>query len=267
MSPAPPVESEVPLRSVELTEPALNVAREALGAELGGPAQIGEYLGAVAEDEVAVTASFVATEKGYVGWRWSVTLAVLDPDAPTVSEVVLLPGSEALVAPVWVPWSERVRPEDLGVGDLLPTAPNDPRLVPAYLQSDDPAVEAVAAEVGLGRVRVMSRDGRIDLAESWYEGPFGPSSETAQHAPAHCHSCGFYLPLAGSLGVEFGACGNEKSPAQGRVVDVEFGCGAHSEVLLDMPMRSAAADSVIDELMLEVHPREEPADLAPADEP
>ena len=56
----------------------------------------------------------------------------------TVSEVVLLPGPEALVAPEWVPWQQRIQAGDLGVGDLMPTEAGDPRLVPGYLESDDP---------------------------------------------------------------------------------------------------------------------------------
>ena len=43
-----------------------------------------------------------------------------------------------------------------------------------------------------------------------------------------CRDCGFYLPLAGSLGSMFGVCANEIS-ADGHVVDSEYGCGAHSD--------------------------------------
>ena len=150
--------------------------------------------------------------------------------------MVLLPGEHALLAPDWVPWGERIRPGDLGVGDLLPAAPDDARLVPAYLLSDDPAVEEVATELGLGRVRVMSREGRLDVAEEWHEGQFGPADDMATAAPAHCLSCAFLLPLAGSLGALFGACGNSYGPAAGRVVDVGYGCGAHSEVAVRMPL-------------------------------
>ncbi|PQM44006.1 hypothetical protein C1Y40_05836 [Mycobacterium talmoniae] len=43
-----------------------------------------------------------------------------------------------------------------------------------------------------------------------------------------CRDCGFFLPLAGSLGTMFGVCGNEMS-ADGHVVDCGYGCGAHSD--------------------------------------
>jgi hypothetical protein len=43
-----------------------------------------------------------------------------------------------------------------------------------------------------------------------------------------CRDCGFYLPIAGSLGTMFGVCANEMS-ADGHVVAGEYGCGAHSD--------------------------------------
>ncbi|MEY3677223.1 MAG: hypothetical protein RL351_450, partial [Actinomycetota bacterium] len=51
---------------------------------------------------------FENNQKGYVGWRWSVTIFQADSAEPTVSEIVLLPGPDSLVAPDWVPWSERL---------------------------------------------------------------------------------------------------------------------------------------------------------------
>jgi hypothetical protein len=234
---------------------ARGLARAAAVAEAGTADHVGDFMVALAEDDIAVTAIFAARQAGYRGWHWSVTLAVLQQTHPTVSEVVLLPGDGALLAPAWIPWDERIRPGDLGVGDLLPPAADDPRVVPAYLLSDDPAIEAVARELGIGRVRVLSREGRFDFAERLHDGSFGPTDEMALAAPAHCVSCAFYLPLAGSLGQLLGACGNEFAPADGRVVDAGYGCGAHSETVIQMPARSAATDVVIDELSLDVHRR------------
>jgi hypothetical protein len=68
-------------------------------------------------------------------------------------------------------------------------------------------------------------------------------------------TCGFFTPLAGLLGMAFGACTNEYSPADGRVVDAGYGCGAHSETVIDAPLISASTATVVDELTLEVHPR------------
>lgn len=239
----------------DFSGPALDIARREAVLEAGDPGAVGELIDAHSEGESVVTARFSASVDGYSGWQWSVTIAIVDPEHPTVSEVMLLPGSAALLAPAWVPWKERVRGGDLGVGDLLPPAPDDPRIVPAYLQSDDPAVEELAREVGFGRVRVLSRDGRADAATRWHAGDFGPQDEMARHAPGTCATCAFFLPLAGSLGTGFGACANEYSPADGHVVDSAYGCGAHSELSLDRFSPSAAADTVIDELRLDVYQR------------
>ena len=75
----------------------------------------------------------------------------------------------------------------------------------------------------------------------------------------NCVTCGFLPPLAGLLGMAFGACTNEYSPADGRVVDAGYGCGAHSETVIDAPLISASTATVVDELTLEVHPAERPA--------
>ncbi len=232
---------------------AVDVAREAAVAEAAadladGPAAVGAHLESVAEDDGSVTHCFAAEQGGYRGWRWAVTLAAASPEGPvTVSEVVLIPGREALVAPGWVPWERRIRPGDLGVGDLLPTPEDDPRLVPGYLASDDPAVEEVAREVGLGRERVLSRSGREQAAERWWDGPRGPGSDMARSAPGTCGTCGFFLPLAGALRGAFGACGNAYAPADGSVVAVGFGCGAHSDVRAEAASPVAVADLVYDD--------------------
>lgn len=200
-----------------------------------GPEHIGGYVEAVPDGERVVTHLFECLLPGYRGWRWAVTVARAPRSKQvTICETVLLPGPDALLAPAWVPWQERLQPGDVGIGDLLPTPPDDDRLVPGYVLSDDPAVEEVAWELGLGRPRVMSREGRLGCAERWHEGSHGPSAEIAVAAPrsARCRTCGFYLPLAGSLRQAFGVCGNVYAPDDGQVVSLDHGCGAHSEVLL-----------------------------------
>jgi hypothetical protein len=146
-----------------------------------------------------------------------------------------------------VPWHERLLPGDLSPGDLLPSVADDPRLVPAYVASDDPAVEEVAFELGLGRARVMSREGRLDAAERWYAGEGGPDTPMSRQAPASCGTCGFLLPLAGSLQAGFGVCGNEISSTDGRVVSVEYGCGAHSEAAVVVPSLAELTGAVYDD--------------------
>jgi hypothetical protein len=234
---------------------AVDVAAAA-ARDVAGADGVGEHLGVRAEGDRVVTHSFAAHQPGYAGWRWAVTVARAPRSKQvTVDEVVLLPGDGALLPPEWVPWSDRLRPGDLGVGDLLLTPADDDRLVPAYLESDDPAVEEVAFELGLGRPRVMSRLGRAETAERWYAAEPGPSTPLAQHAPGRCGTCGFFLPVAGLLRAVFGVCGNGYSPQDGRVVAVDAGCGAHSEALVEpgpaAPLPPAWDDDVID---VEHHP-------------
>jgi hypothetical protein len=225
---------------------AVETARAA-AIEVGGDS-VGQHLVAVGQAPRIVTHAFAATLPGYTGWYWAVTLARAPRmKSATVDEVVLLPGADALLAPPWVPWQERLRPGDLSPGDLLPPVTDDPRLVPAYIDSGDPAVEDVAFELGLGRARVMSREGRIDAAERWYDGDGGPESSMARQAPAHCGTCGFLLPLAGSLRAGFGVCGNEMTATDGRVVSVEFGCGAHSEAAVVVPSLAERTGEVYDD--------------------
>jgi hypothetical protein len=235
-----------PGRPDALGAAAIEVARAA-AVEVGGDS-VGTHLGAHADEERVVTHAFATELSGYHGWYWAVTLARA-PRARvvTVDEVVLLPGADALLAPEWVPWERRLRPGDLGPGDLLPADPRDLRLVPAYLQSDDPAVEEVAFELGVGRVRVLSREGRLDAAERWRSGDTGPDTAMARQAPAHCGTCGFFLPLAGSLRAGFGVCGNEISAADARVVSVEYGCGGHSDAAVIVPPMAEPTGEVYDD--------------------
>ena len=104
-----------------------------------GPAAVGEHLGVEADGERVVTHLFSCLDPGYRGWRWAVTVARASrARTVTVDETLLVPGPEAILAPPWVPWRERVRPGDLGAGDILPAAPDDERLVPtAVLEGDD----------------------------------------------------------------------------------------------------------------------------------
>jgi hypothetical protein len=125
---------------------AVDLARSAAQEE-AGHGQVGDYLGATAEAERVVTHRFACLDPAYAGWQWAVTVARASRSKTvTVSECVLLPGPEALLAPDWVPWRDRVRPGDVGVGDLLPAQADDERLVPAVvLEGDDGMLDWDAA--------------------------------------------------------------------------------------------------------------------------
>ncbi len=215
---------------------AVDDARAAL-LDLVDPADVGAHLGHQVEGDRVVTHFFACERPGYRGWRWSVTVArAARQKSVTVDDVVLLPGPDAIVAPPWVPWRERIQPGDLGPGDILPTEEDDPRLVPGYTAGDErvdhDSVREVVYELGLDRPRVLSPEGRDLAAERWYDGPGGPEAAIAQAAPDQCSTCGFLVRIAGPLSQLFGVCANAYANDDGRVVSFDHGCGAHSEAQL-----------------------------------
>jgi hypothetical protein len=249
--------SPVRTRSAALDEVCAGAVDLARGAavELAGADAVGEHAGVVAEDERVATHLFNCLDLAYRGWRWAVTVSRASrARIATVSETALLPGPDSLLAPPWVPWSDRVRPGDLGVGDLMPAADDDDRLVPVTVLTGDeglldwdeglelsalalttaPEAETEAADPGparVGRARVLSAIGRDLAADRWYSSEHGPGTPLARSAPGPCLTCGFLTPLAGPLGRIFGVCANEFAPDDGRVVSLDHGCGAHSETV------------------------------------
>jgi Protein of unknown function (DUF3027) len=242
--------------------------------EVAGVGNVGEHVGVVADDERVVTHLFGCLDTAYAGWRWATTVTrAARSKTVTVDEVVLLPGPDSLLPPAWVPWSERVRPGDLGVGDLMPAPEDDERLVPvSVLEGDDGVLDwddqvgldlraDVALSTGAGpadadggvaaalgnRSRVLSAIGRDTTAIRWYSSEHGPSTPLARAAPGPCVTCGFLTPLAGPLGRVFGVCANEYAPDDGRVVSLDHGCGAHSEALTARAAAGVIAP-VIDEI-------------------
>jgi Protein of unknown function (DUF3027) len=257
---------------------AVDLARSA-AEQVAGPGQVGEHLAVDADGDRTVTHLFECLDPAYAGWRWAVTVTRASrAKSVTVSETLLLPGPDSLLAPEWVPWRDRVRPGDVGVGDLLPAPADDERLVPtAVLEGDEgvldwddsapwdaalPTVDLppgghvtpfpAAAPGGnagpvLKRARVLSAIGRDETALRWYSGEHGPRSPLAHAAPGPCMTCGFLVPMAGPLGRVFGVCANEYAPDDGRVVSLDHGCGAHSEAVTSAGAHGAASP-VIDEL-------------------
>ncbi|MFJ9245297.1 DUF3027 domain-containing protein [Streptomyces sp. NPDC101776] len=273
---------------------AVDLARAA-AEEAAAPGVVGEHAGFESEGDRVVTHFFECKEFGYRGWRWAVTVARASrAKLVTLDEVVLLPGPDSLLAPEWVPWSERLRPGDMGPGDLLPTDAEDLRLEPGYTGEDEPppnsavseemaelveaedaevtagtpatlpmaptrgSIAAVAEELGIRRARVLSRYGLHVAADRWEDG-FGPKTPMAQAAPAACVSCGFLVAVGGSLGQAFGVCANEFSPADGHVVSLSYGCGGHSEAAV-MPKPPQPPPHVIDETMVDPFPLRPAAD-------
>jgi hypothetical protein len=82
-------------------------AREALIAATS-KSKVGNFIEVIEEGDGLASYLFENNQKGYLGWRWSVTIFQGESAEPTVSEIVLMPGPDSLVAPDWVPWSERL---------------------------------------------------------------------------------------------------------------------------------------------------------------
>ncbi len=246
---------------------AVDLARASAVEVSARPDHVGEHLGADLEAERLVTHRFASTDPAYRGWQWAVTVTrVPRGKVATVSEAVLLPGDDAMLAQEWVPWSQRLAPGDLGVGDLLATDPDDERLEPGYTappkdeatyrEADDDTDRVAIWELGLGRPRVLSEIGRDDAVDRWYSGEHGPTAPIAEAAPAPCSTCGFLVPLGGSLRRVFGVCANAFSPSDGQVVSFDHGCGAHSEVaVLPGPVEVTPAPPDEDALdLIALHP-------------
>jgi hypothetical protein len=215
---------------------AEKIARSAAIEDAGNEKLVGSLIDIESEQESLATYLFESFLSGYRGWRWAVTVSRLNNEEPTLCDVVLLPGPDALLAPRWIPYSERLQPGDVGVGDIVPTSIDDSRLTPtSAISLGDEDLDLLTPELlwenGLGRARVLSIEGRDQASKRWYEGDRGPKAPIAAAAPLPCHSCGFFIPISGSLRQAFGVCANAISPEDARVVSVDHGCGAHSEVL------------------------------------
>ncbi|MEY3346406.1 MAG: hypothetical protein RIR40_131 [Actinomycetota bacterium] len=212
---------------------AAALARSAAIEDAKSEDYVGELLSIDSDEDHLASYLFSASLPGYVGWRWAVTIAKVDGGSPTICDVVLLPGPDSILAPEWIPYSNRITADDVVAGTIVPTAPDDARLVPgsSVIPSDEELDLHELFELGAGRLRVLSIEGRDQAAKRWIEGDRGPDAEIARLAPKNCGSCGFYLPISGSLRQAFGVCANAISPEDARVVSVNHGCGAHSEAI------------------------------------
>lgn len=231
---------------------AADLAREA-AVDIAESGTVGDHLGMEMVEERLATHYFACTALAYRGWRWAVSVArVPRSKTVTVCEANLVPGEGALLSAEWVPYAERLAPGDVGPGDVTPFVEDDPLLEPGFEATGDEDVDAVALwELGLGRPRVLSAEGREVAAQRWYDGESGPTAAVALKAPAPCATCGYFVPMAGALRAVFGVCANEWSPSDGRVVSLDHGCGAHSEVDVDAPEPEKVSPTILDDFELD----------------
>ncbi|VEI13092.1 DUF3027 domain-containing protein [Trueperella bialowiezensis] len=240
----------------------VDVARQAL-VELTHESSIGEHAGVVYEAERVITHAFVCQLPGYRGWFWTVTLSrVPRGRTPKVDEVTLLPGPDALLAPDWVPWADRLRPDDVSGTDRLPYNPDDANLqpnddpeelMPGFSETGADADQLAGYDMGLGRARVLSDQGRSAAFQRWYEGPGGPKNRSTRAAKATCSACGYLMHMGGSARQLFGVCANEWSEFDGRVVSLDHGCGAHSETDVRAPEKIwDQSEPVVNDISMDV---------------
>lgn len=119
-------------------------ARAAL-APVANPDEIGAHLEVRDEGQRLASHYFECLKKGYRGWRWVATLA-RSPRArsATVCEISLLPGPDSLLAPPWVPWSERLAREQAKADKCTDSAESDALVHDG--DEDGPAADATAAD-------------------------------------------------------------------------------------------------------------------------
>ncbi|WJY97055.1 DUF3027 domain-containing protein [Corynebacterium fournieri] len=204
-----------------LSADAVATARDALAEIADG--EVGDHIGVTGLGRNVATHRFEADVPGYTGWEWNAVVACADgANWVTVNEVALVPSQGALEAPDWVPYSERLRPGDLGPGDIMELAPDDDRV------TDDSFSRDAVTFTGRETKRYLTTAGLEDAKKRWRTGEYGPNSEFAEKATLSCRSCAFYIPLGEPVGENFGVCANEYS-ADGHVVASSFGCGAHSD--------------------------------------
>ncbi|GEO95866.1 DUF3027 domain-containing protein [Kocuria turfanensis] len=148
-APEPPARPARPARRRAPKQDALliaDVATARAGVEqIAEPSQIGPGHRVRVEEDRLVVHLFECALPGYRGWNWFASLARAPRSkTATVCEVGLLPGEDALLAPEWVPWSERVSPEEKAQEEQE-RAEEDAAAAPA-----DPAPGTAAEEPAAG---------------------------------------------------------------------------------------------------------------------
>lgn len=246
----------------------VEIARDVAIASVEDPSAVGDFVKRLDLGGGVYDFRFASRLPAYRSWQWAVSMFHDVPmDEWTVNECALLPTRDSLVAPAWVPFRDRLKPEDIGSTDWLGTEPDDSRLEPgmkpgvartegsgsqespdssdgtvpvedtdadgvAYDSKDSAEdLQEVDERFHLTRRTVLTRQALQETAQRWYDGPHGPKSlSTSVSKGHHCESCAFFLPLAGSMGRLFGVCANRWSPDDGKVVSLDHGCGEHSDI-------------------------------------
>ncbi|MDQ0754104.1 hypothetical protein QFZ61_000091 [Arthrobacter sp. B3I4] len=182
---------------------SVDVARAAVEG-IAPAGQVGRHLAVKSEGDRLVTHLFESKLPGYGGWQW---YAVLTRNSRskvvTVDELGLLPSEDSILAPEWVPWAERVRPEDAQQDEA----------------AEQPAAERTPADA--------------DAQSAEDAGPeTGPEEDAAEETGAELTGAG--EPVTEEPGTEATGAeqtGAEESSAEegdGGATDADFGTGQDS---------------------------------------
>lgn len=93
--------------------------------EITPASTVGPPAGYLPEADGVISLRFQNRLGGYPGWYWTVSVAQVDDEEPTVLEAELLPGDGALLAPEWVPWAERLAEYRAHQAELAASAEHD----------------------------------------------------------------------------------------------------------------------------------------------
>ena len=131
--------------SNQTTEQLQDRARAA-AVEFASAHAVGDFLNSVDEGENVTTYLFASKLKGYVGWNFSVSIYAEGEDV-TISEVNLMPGEGALLAPNWVPWSDRLADYKALQAELEAQASEELAAEELAAEEEETSEEEVVAEV------------------------------------------------------------------------------------------------------------------------
>jgi hypothetical protein len=136
---APAVAASIDADQVLLA--AVDVARAPL-LDITPADTIGEPVGHVVEGEHVLSLLFECTMSGYPGWHWNVSMSRIDEQSdPFVLETELMPGGDALLAPEWIPWSDRLS-DYRAAQDLVAAQAAADALDDEEYEDDDEALDA-----------------------------------------------------------------------------------------------------------------------------
>lgn len=116
-------------KDLQVRQDPRRLARSVAEASADDPQEVGDFVEIIDLGDNVSDFRFVSRKVGYEGWQWAVTLYRDEAEERwTVNESSLVPTKDALLAPDWVPWKDRLLASDLSVTDVIGTDPNDKRM-------------------------------------------------------------------------------------------------------------------------------------------